>query len=129
MFSRLHDHLNVREQDLTKELNSTREKAASILLHRQSTSSSLRQAAENDEVMLNETQILELKHQIKVSFLMTLNNKTTKVQPVCFVFLFQCFVTDRKVDEEIGTATYFKADSDDLIKHIMGFGKGKLATI
>ena len=69
MFGRLHDHLNAREQDLIKELNSVREKAASILRRRQSTSSSLRQAAENDEVMLNETQILELKHQIKVSFL------------------------------------------------------------
>ena len=69
MFSLLHDHLNAREQDLTEKLNSAREKAASILQHRQNTSSTLRQAAENDEAMLNETQILELKHQIKVSFL------------------------------------------------------------
>lgn len=69
MFSRLHDHLNAREQDLIEELNLVREKATSILQRRKSTASSLRQAAENDEDMLNETQILELKHQIKVSFL------------------------------------------------------------
>jgi len=40
--------------------------------------------------------------------------------------LQQQFVTDRKVDEEIGTMTRFQADPDDLLPHIMGFGKGIL---
>lgn len=39
-------------------------------------------------------------------------------------YILQCFVTDRKVDEEIGTTTSFQADPDDLLRHIMGFGKG-----
>lgn len=49
---------------------------------------------------------------------------TTKVA-FFFPCFLQCFVTDRKVDEEIGTTTYFKADSDDMIRHIMGFGEGE----
>lgn len=40
--------------------------------------------------------------------------------------LQQQFVTDRKVDEEIGTMTRFQADPDDLLPHIMGFGRGML---
>ena len=42
-----------------------------------------------------------------------------------FMHTLQCFVTDRKVDEEIGTTTKFEADPDDLIRNIMGFGKGE----
>ena len=40
--------------------------------------------------------------------------------------LQQQFVTDRKVDEEIGMISRFQADPDDLLPQIMGFGKGKL---
>ncbi len=36
----------------------------------------------------------------------------------------QQFVTDRRVDEEIGTITRFQADLDDILRHVMGFGKG-----
>ena len=43
-----------------------------------------------------------------------------------FIFVPQCFVTDRKVDEEIGTNKCFQADPDDLLRQIMGFGKGQL---
>lgn len=35
-------------------------------------------------------------------------------------------MTDRKVDEEIGTTKCFQADPDDLLRQIMGFGKGQL---
>jgi hypothetical protein len=42
------------------------------------------------------------------------------------IFVCQCFVTDRKVDEEIGTTKCFQADPDDLLRQIMGFGKGQL---
>ena len=30
------------------------------------------------------------------------------------------------MDEEIGTNQCFQADPDDLVRHIMGFGKGEL---
>ncbi len=40
------------------------------------------------------------------------------------VFDVQQFVTDRKVDEEIGTVRRFEGDLDDILPHIMGFGKG-----
>ena len=40
------------------------------------------------------------------------------------LFRVQQFVTDRKVDEEIGTINRFDADQDDIIPQIMGFGKG-----
>lgn len=33
-------------------------------------------------------------------------------------------MTDRKVDEEIGTIIRFDADPDDILPHIMGFGRG-----
>ena len=39
-------------------------------------------------------------------------------------FLMQQFVTDRKVDEEIGIISRFEADPDDVMPQIMGFGKG-----
>ena len=42
-----------------------------------------------------------------------------------YFFVLQCFVTDRKVDEEIGTTQCFQADADDLLRQIMGFGKGQ----
>ena len=68
MFGTLRDHLAAREQDLIQKLHSAKETAAAILQRRKSTVSFLRQAADNDEVTLDEGQLLELKHQIKVSF-------------------------------------------------------------
>ena len=67
IFSNLHDHLNTREQSLIQKLSSVKETAASILQRRKSTASFLRQAAESGQTTLEESQILELKHQIKVS--------------------------------------------------------------
>ena len=40
----------------------------------------------------------------------------------------QQFMSDRKVDEEIGTTSRFVADPNDLLPHIMTFGKGKYVT-
>ena len=67
IFSRLRDHLNAREQSLIEKLSSVREMATSTLQRRKTTASFLRQAAESSQTSLEESQILELKHQIKVS--------------------------------------------------------------
>lgn len=67
IFSGLRDHLNSREQSLIQKLSSVKETADSILQRRRSTASFLRQAAESSQTTLEESQILELKHQIKVS--------------------------------------------------------------
>ena len=37
----------------------------------------------------------------------------------------QQFVTDRKVDEEIGAVRRFHGDVDDILPHVMGFGQGQ----
>ena len=66
-FGNLHDHLNTREQSLIQKLGSVKETADSILQRRKSTATFLRQAAESSQTTLEESQILELKHQIKVS--------------------------------------------------------------
>ena len=66
MFSGLHNHLKDREQDLMQELTSAKETASSLLQRRKSTATILRQTAERDPISLEESQILELKHQIKV---------------------------------------------------------------
>ena len=42
------------------------------------------------------------------------------------VSILQQFVSDRKVDEEIGTTSRFVADPDELLPHIMAFGRGKV---
>lgn len=34
-------------------------------------------------------------------------------------------MADRKVDEEIGTTSRFIADPDDLLPHVMSFGRGE----
>lgn len=67
IFSSLHDHLNAREQSLIQKLSSVKDVGASILERRKSTASFLRQTAESSQTTLEESQILELKHQIKVS--------------------------------------------------------------
>lgn len=67
IFSSLHDHLNAREQSLIQKLSSVKDMGDSILQRRKSTASFLRQAAESSQTTLEESQILELKHQIKVS--------------------------------------------------------------
>ncbi len=41
------------------------------------------------------------------------------------IWLLQQFVTDRKIDEEIGSIQRFHGDVDDLLPHIMGFGRGE----
>ena len=44
----------------------------------------------------------------------------------CFsaaLLLLQAFVSDRKVDEEIGSVSRFQADPDQLVQHISMFGK------
>ena len=66
MFSGLHDHLKDREKDLLQQLTSAKETASSLLQRRKSTATFLRQTAESDPTSFEESQILELKHQIKV---------------------------------------------------------------
>ena len=43
----------------------------------------------------------------------------------CSNVSLQQFVADRKVDEEIGTTSRFIGDPDDLLPHVMSFGKGQ----
>lgn len=68
VFSSLRDHLNAREQDLIQKLKSIKETAGSILQRRKNTAALLHQAAESGSATLEESQILELKCQIKVRY-------------------------------------------------------------
>ena len=67
MFNSLRNCLNEREQDLVQKLTSVKETASSLLKRRKSTAAFLRQMADGDLGSLEEGQILELKHQMKVS--------------------------------------------------------------
>ena len=40
-------------------------------------------------------------------------------------FSGQLFVADRRVDEEIGSMYRFFADPDELLPHVMNFGRGE----
>ena len=89
----------------------------SILERRKATLSYLKSAAYTSN-SLDQNQVAELAQQMKVIRLQNFSRSL-------FSTVLQQFVTDRKVDEEIGAVERFNGDVDDILPHIMGFGQGQ----
>ncbi|KAL3854978.1 hypothetical protein ACJMK2_014211 [Sinanodonta woodiana] len=98
VFDELRTSLNNRENELNAEMEEVKRTAGEIFLMRQKLAAELKMKTDRSERM-NEQQLAELRAEIKH------------------------FVTDRKIDEDLGRTTRFVYDSDHLIEEIKKFGE------
>ncbi|KAK3611198.1 hypothetical protein CHS0354_009450 [Potamilus streckersoni] len=98
VFDELRNSLNNRENQLNAEMEEVRRTAGEIFQMRQKLAAELKMKTDRSEQM-NEQQLADLRAEIKH------------------------FVTDRKIDEDLGRTTRFLYDSDHLIEEIKKFGE------
>ncbi|XP_025076637.1 spermatogenesis-associated serine-rich protein 2-like isoform X2 [Pomacea canaliculata] len=100
VFEEMRAHMNTREKQLISEMDIVKQQAYDVFKMRQEKAAALKIQIERAE-KISEAELVELRADVKH------------------------FVSDRKIDEELGRTTRFHYDSDHLREEIMNFGEVK----
>ncbi|XP_013393669.1 uncharacterized protein LOC106161311 isoform X3 [Lingula anatina] len=98
VFEELHKELNEREALLMFEMDKVKQKALDVFSMRQEKAVELKQSTERAQQM-NDHQLSDLRADIKM------------------------FVSDRKIDENLGSTTRFLCSTDHLVQEVRQFGE------
>ncbi len=63
---------------------------------------------------------------VRICLFIPYEHPSSKTSDIClFVFYFQLFVSDRKIDEELGSTQRFQCAAEELMRAIRNFGDGE----